>query len=371
MSPNASSVLIRHLLPALLLAVAAPLASAQDSGAVLDGLFAALDGDDRPGCAVMVTYEGKPLYEQGFGLACVEQRTPNTPDTIFRIGSTSKQFTAACIGLLSLRGEVDLDASIETWFPELMSFDPPVLLSDLVHHTSGLPDYVDLLIISGIELEDHATPAEAMDVLAGVEALDFEPGTQWAYSNTNYFLLSQIVERVSGRSLRQFAHDELFAPLGMERTHYQDRWDEVVVGRANGHAPAEGGGFTKSNTRWDHVGDGGVFTSVRELAIWQGFWSDPTRLSEGPALTELMLTRGRLRDGREHDYAFGLAIGSFEGRPLVSHAGGWVGFVAEMLWFPEQNVGVIVLANSAEVLSPSLARDVARKVLGPAPAPGG
>ncbi|MFT7464211.1 MAG: CubicO group peptidase (beta-lactamase class C family) [Pseudohongiellaceae bacterium] len=364
MSPNASLALIRQLLPALLLAAFVPLAAAQDPGEILDGLFAEVDGDDRPGCAVMVTFGGKTLYENGFGLACVEQRTPITPDTIFRIGSTSKQFTAACIGLLSLRGEVDLDAPIETWLPELTEFDPPVLLSDLVHHTSGFPDYIDLLVGSGIEMEDHVTPAETLDVIAGVQQLDFEPGTQWAYSNTNYFLLSQVVERVSGRSLRQFADDELFAPLSMEHTHYQDRWDEVVVGRANGHGVAEGGGFTKNNTRWEQVGDGGVFTSVRELALWQGFWSDPSLLPEGPALTELMLTPGRYRDGREHDYAFGLMVGNFEGRPLISHSGGWVGFVAEMLWFPEEGVGVIVLANSVEVPSPELARRVARTVLG-------
>jgi CubicO group peptidase (beta-lactamase class C family) len=367
-SPRLPGALVLAALVSLVAAFP-PAVSAQDASDVIDGIFEPLDRDDAPGCAVAVTFGGEIIYEAGFGLACVEQQTPITPDTIFRIGSVSKQFTAACVGLLAVRGEVDLEAPISTWFDELTEFDPPVLLSDLIHHTSGLPDYVGLHVADGDELSDHITPAQTLGRLVEVEQTVFAPGSQFHYSNTNYFLLSQLVERVSGKTLRQFAQDELFEPLGMERSHYQDAWDEVVLGRANGHEPRDGGRFAKANTRWEHVGDGGVFTTVRDLAKWEAFWLDPSRLADGEALTELMLSKGRFRDGREHTYAFGLGVLPFEGRNVVTHSGGWVGFVANMIRFPDEQVAIFVLANSNAVPVQDLSHQLARTLLGAAPAP--
>ena len=357
---------VATLLLAALLALA-PALRAQDGAAALARVFADWDGPDRPGCAVAVTYDGQILFEAGFGLADLEQGTPNTPGTIFRIGSTSKQFTAACIGLLALRGELDLDAPVGTWIDELPAFDVQPTLRQMVHHTSGLPDYVELHLADGVELADHVTAADTLERLGRVQQLDFEPGHGWAYSNTNYFLLGEIVRRVSGRSLRAFAHDELFAPLGMTATHYQDRHDELVPGRANGYSRDPGGPWSKHNTTWEQVGDGGVFTSVRDLVRWERFWLDPSLLPEGPALAELMLEPVALEQPGVPAYAFGLMLEPFDGLPAVSHAGGWVGFTAEMLRLPEQKLAVIVLANSSEAQPPQLARRVARLLLGGAP----
>jgi CubicO group peptidase (beta-lactamase class C family) len=316
---------------------------------VLDDVFVPYDIEDGPGLAVAVVHKGRIIYERGFGLANIEQGTPITPETIFRIGSTSKQFTAACIALLALRGEVDLDADLRTWITELSPELPPVSLRQAVHHVSGLPDYTDFHVARGASVDDHITTEDTLELLSEVTELDFEPGQSWAYSNTNYLLMGEVVRRVSGQSLRAFAQENIFDPLGMTHTHFHDRHDELVVGRADGYIQQPGRlgqspVWRKSNTGWDHVGDGGVFTTVGDLALWDANFAD-NQLEGGDELMLLMLTSGRLADGTEHGYAFGLRLETISGRQAVSHSGGWAGFTADMLRFPEQGLTVFVLSN--------------------------
>ncbi len=333
----------------------------EDPFAVLDGLFAPWDRDDGPGLSVALIVDGTMAYERGFGMANLEHAIPNTPDTIFRIGSTSKQFTAACIALLSLRGELDLDADVRTILRELPEWEHAVTVRHMVHHVSGIPDYVGLLAGAGHELEDHTTPEDTLKILVAVEGLQFEPGSRFQYSNSNYFLLGAVVRRVSGKSLRAFAEENIFGPLGMTDTHYHDRYAEVVPRRADGYRRSPfGPGWAVHNTTWEQVGDGGVFTTVRDLARWDAFFYDHSLLADGAALHALMHTRGVLNDGTEIEYAFGLGVGEEQGRRVVAHAGGWVGFVAEMMRWPDDRVTVIVLSNDAGSVRPSaLAKSMA------------
>jgi CubicO group peptidase (beta-lactamase class C family) len=338
-------------------------ASGEEAAGLLDGVFAQWDKPDSPGMSVAVIYDGRILYERGFGMANLEHGVPNGPDTIFRIGSTSKQFTAACIAMLALRGDLDLDADVRTIIPELPAWETPVAIRNLVRHTSGIPDYVGLMVAAGHELDDHVTPKDTLEVLAGADELEFTPGSRFSYSNTNYFLLSQVVERVSGQSLRLFAHEHIFEPLDMDRTHYHDRYNEVVAGRADGYVPEAGGGrWSVSNTTWEHVGDGGVFTTVRDMAKWDAiFYDNP--LEGGPELIEMITSLEPLTDGSASPYAFGLVLGKELGQPSVSHSGGWVGFRADMVRLPERKITVVVLSNCATANPSQLARSVLRMLL--------
>ncbi len=349
----------------LAMALLASAVAAQSPFERIDEVFALWDNDDTPGVALGIIHKGELLYARGYGMANLEHAVPISSRTVFRIGSTSKQFTAMCIALLAREGKLDLDADVRTYLPELPKQAPAVTTRHLVHHTSGIPDYVGVLVTDGIELADHVAPAETLERIAQLDQLEFTPGDRHSYSNSNYFLLSQIVERVSGQTLREYAHENIFAPLGMEQTHFHDQYDEIVPLRADGHEPHVGhpSGWKISNTRWEQVGDGGVFTSVEDMARWDANFYDNRLGGGGPELIEMVLTPGRLNDDSELAYAFGLTRGDFMGHPAVSHGGGWVGFRAEMMRLPDQRLTVIALSNCAVVNPTAMCAEVARLLL--------
>ncbi len=312
----------------------------------VDTIFSRWDDFDKPGMAVGVIRNGSLILADGYGQANLETGLGNGPDVIYRIGSTSKQFTAACVALLALDGKLELGADIRTFFPEFPARDPAITVRHLIHHTSGLPDYIDLQFKAAGSGKAWFKPKDSLAAIAGA-ASEFAPGERFSYSNSNYLLLGEIVRNASSLSLRDFARARIFEPLGMESTHFHDRHDEVVVGRSHGYSPQPEkgrGDWRVDITTLDHVGDGGVFTTIEDLARWDANFKDNT-LGHGPALLELMHTRGRLRDGSELDYAFGLIHGTLRGLKTVHHGGSWVGYRAQLLRIPGAALTVIVLSN--------------------------
>ncbi len=314
--------------------------------------------------SVALIRDGEVVFARGYGLAVMEHGIPNDPATIFRIGSTSKQFTAACIALLVLEGNLNVQDEVRKHFPELRSYGEPLRIQHLIHHTSGIRDYIGLLRLAGHPLEGVA-PEESLVAIARQESLLFSPGERFEYSNSNYLLLGEIVARVSGQSLAAFAQERIFDPLKMSSTHFHDRHDHVVPGRTFGYSPADGE-FALDITTFDHVGDGGVFTTVEDLALWDANFYEPK--VGGPAFLELMHTRGRLNDGTELGYAFGLFLGDHRGHPSVSHGGAWVGYRAELMRFPERRMSVVCLANRGDVNPTLLCARVADRLLEELPA---
>ena len=179
-------------------------------------LFASLRGDD-PGCTVAVGRDGEVVFAEAYGAARLDPFEPMTVDTVVDIGSVSKQFTATAILLLAERGEVDLDAPLSTYLPDLPAWASRPTVAQLIHHQSGIPDYIDLLVDRGfVETGSSPTIADALAALGDVVDLDFAPGTRWEYSNSNYFLLSQVVLAVTGDDLATFLAAEVFEPLGLD-----------------------------------------------------------------------------------------------------------------------------------------------------------
>ena len=160
-----------------------------------------------------------------------------------RIGSTSKQFTAAAIALLAQEGKLSLDDDIRTHLPDMPAYGQPVTIRHLLLHTSGLRDYLGLMALAGWRFDDVSTDQDALDLILRQRELNFAPGSEYLYSNTGYFLLSAIVKRASGRSLREFAQERIFGPLGMKDTHFHDDHTQIVPRRATGYSPGKGGGF--------------------------------------------------------------------------------------------------------------------------------
>jgi CubicO group peptidase (beta-lactamase class C family) len=323
----------------------------------VDSIFSEYDRSDSPGAALGVIKDGELIYARGYGMANLEYGLAITPRTVFRIGSTSKQFTAMCILLLEQEGRISIDADIRRHLPELPDYGPPITIRHLIHHTSGMRDYLTVMSLAGRRGDDFYTDEEVMDMLARQKELNFPTGAQHLYCNSGYFLLSQIVFRVTGKTMAEYAREEIFEPLGMKDTHFHDDHTMIVPNRASGYAPTRDGGYRISMTTLGMIGDGGVFTTVEDLLLWdRNFYTGQVG---GMELIERMQVPGSLNDGTRLTYAFGLGVRQHRGLRLVAHGGAFVGFRADMARFPDQRLSVICLANRADANPSSLALEVA------------
>ena len=349
-----------------LLAAAASALLAQETldpalKARVDKVFAEFDKSASPGCALGIVRDGRMLYRNGYGSANLDFRLPITPNSIFDIGSTSKQFSTMAILLLEQDGKLKIDDDVRKYVPELRDYGAVITIRHLLNHTSGLRDYLTLADLALYDEDDFYTDDDVLAMIARQKELNFAPGTDYLYSNSGFFLLSTIVKRVSGKTLRAFAEERILKPLQMTNTHFHDDHTEIVRNRATGYAPLPGNRFKVSMSTLDMVGDGGIYTSVNDLFKWdQNFY---THKVGGADLLARMQTPSKLNDGKELKYGLGLFVEPYRGLPTVSHGGSWAGFRAELLRFPSEKVSVICLCNLASTNPPQLARRVADVVL--------
>ena len=324
-----------------------------------DKIFAGWDKPDSPGCALGIIQEGRFIYKRGYGMANLEYGIPLTSQSVFRIGSTSKQFTAMCIVLLEEEGKLSVDDNLKKYFPEMPDYAESFTIRHLLHHMSGVRDYLTLMSLTGARDDDFFTDPEVVDLITRQKELNFAPGDEFLYSNSGYFLLAEIVKRVTGDSMRVYAEDKIFEPLGMTHTHFHDDITQIVKSRASGYGRKKGGDFWINMTTLGMIGDGGVFTSVDDLLLWDQNFYDNKLGKANQRQIDKMLTPGVLNSGEKLDYAFGLGISEYKGLTMVSHGGAFVGFRADMIRFPEQKFSVIVLANLGNINPSRLARQVA------------
>ncbi|HEX7252119.1 MAG TPA: serine hydrolase domain-containing protein [Thermoanaerobaculia bacterium] len=323
----------------------------------VDSLFASYDRRDSPGCALAVIHKSATVYTRGYGMASLELQVPISPRTVFDIGSTAKQFTAASILLLARDGKLSIDDDVRKFIPELPDYGATVTIRNLLQHTSGIPDYIDLLLLAGARTEDVVTDEEALHLLVLQPSLEFPPGSAHVYSNSGFFLLSLVVQRSSGQSLGDFARERVFAPLGMEQTGYVHDHTTIVPGHAIGYARSKGGGFRLDSSNWEQNGDGGLQTTVEDLVRWdQNFYDAKVG---GRSLVDTLQSTGVLRSGKPISYAMGLRVDTYRGLKRVRHGGSWAGFRAELLRFPEERFSVATLCNLADASAANLARQVA------------
>ncbi len=309
----------------------------------VDKLFAEFDRPGSPGCAMAVMKDGKFAYRRGYGLASLEYNVPITTDTQFDIGSTSKQFTAASILLLAADGKLNLDDDIRKYIPEIPAYGTTITIRQMLHHTSGIRDYNEMMAVAGFNTEDWTTSFQALTLLSRQKALNFTPGSEFLYSNSGYFLLAIIVERISGKSMREFADERIFKPLGMSRTQVFNDHRQVFAKRATGYSRGDSGQFLVNMSSWEQPGDGAVQTTVEDLLKWDQNFYEPK--VGGESLIRQLQETGTLNDGTALNYAAGLFIGEHRGLRQVSHGGAWAGYRAELLRFPSEHLSVAVLCN--------------------------
>lgn len=324
----------------------------------VDQVFAPWNRPDSPGCAAGAFSKGEALYKKGFGMADLEHGVPITPQSLFYLASVSKQLTAAAIAMLDADRKLSLDDPLRKWIPELpASVVGNVKVRHLVHHTSGIRDYLSLQGLAGKPDNYYTSDDEVIRLLARQKALNFAPGAEYLYSNSGYVLLSVIVKRASGKSLREFSRERIFAPLGMSNSLWGDDHNEIIRNRAAGYSPRASGGWRTNSATLDVYGDGAAFSSLDELALWdQNFYAN--RL-QPPDLIARITTPGVKSNGEKIAYAFGLGAGEYRGLKTIGHSGGFRGYSADRLQFPEQGFSVLVLCNASSANAPALARKIA------------
>jgi len=351
-------MMVRLLMLSLVIISSTSMANNTVEQKAVDAVFAKWDNQASPGAAVGIFKDGKIVYARGYGMANLEYDLPNNENSVFRIGSTSKQFTAACIVMLSEQGKLSLDDRLGAFFSDLPDHMKSITVKQLLHHTSGVRDYLMLSYLKGLGDEDYYTDDDVMKWLSAQKALNFKPGDEHLYSNSGYWLLGQIVKQVAGMDMATYAEKALFKPLGMRNTHFHNNHKQVVKNRASGYAPSsEEGVYEISMTNLDMIGDGGIFTTINDIKIWDDayYQSNVLPASFWKTMTEV----GVLNSGEALDYAAGLLIGEYKGLKTVSHGGAFVGFRAELLRFPEHKFSVAVFANRSDANPTKMAYQVA------------
>ena len=356
---------MRIALGLLISSLAAATAAGQQfpANARVDKIFAEWDKPTSPGCALGVLQSGRFVYERGYGMANLDYDIPNSPKLVYYVGSDSKQFTAASIALLVLDGKIALDDDIRKYIPEIPNYGTPITINHLIHHMSGIRDIYVLMSLGGLRLEDVFSDSEEIALISRQKELNFKPGDDYLYSNSGYFLLAEIIKRVTGKSLREFADDRIFRPLGMTHTHFHDDPGHIMKGRAMSYEQDGRGGYRISYLQnFDKIGAGGLYTTVEDLRKWdENFY---TRQVGGDALQKMIHTRGILNKGDTIAYAFGNNVTTYRGLRVDEHGGSLMGYKAEILRFPDQHFSVLATCNLGTINPGPLAEQVAEVYLG-------
>jgi CubicO group peptidase (beta-lactamase class C family) len=323
----------------------------------VDALFARWDKNNSPGLALTIVKDGKVVHQRGYGMSNLELGRSITASTVFLIASLSKQFTIFCILLLMQGGHLSLDDEIHKHVREVPGFGKKITLRHLVHHTSGLREYLPLATYAGWRSGDIITERDVLHLVSKQKELNFEPGSQFMYCNTGYELLGIVVERVSGQSLRDFAQERLFEPLGMRHTQFRDDYRMLVDNCAAPYSPKRGGGFEYGLVHHGLAGCSNVNATIEDLVLWDRNFYDAK--VGGKKLIDEMHRTCTLSTGQPIDYAGGLRISKHRGLKTVEHSGAHGGFRSVLLRFPNEKFSVILLANSSDVNTSVLARKVA------------
>ena len=336
----------------------------------IDNILAAagLTAGNIPGAAVLVVNDGKILFQHGYGVAALHSKRRIDARTNFRMASCTKQFTAMAIMLLVHDGKLRYDDRVTEVFPDFPEYGRQITIRNLLNHTSGLQDYEDLMSpanpaipVEQIQIHDSGV----LNLLKQQKSTKFAPGSKWAYSNSGYVLLGLLVRKVSGRSFPEFLHDRIFEPLNMSSTLAYVRGENNIPNRAFGYS-LEGQSWkeTDQSPTSATLGDGGVYSSLEDLAKWDRALRRNTLLSKQemqPALTPVKVPDGQVTgpDGLPAAYGFGWFLNPHRGHQRAWHYGETVGFRTTIQRFTADDLTIIILCNRADLNPSALALQVA------------
>jgi CubicO group peptidase (beta-lactamase class C family) len=334
----------------------------------VDTLLKGLIAEREPGAAVLVAKEGRAVYNSSRGVADLQAMRPIDFRTNFRLASVTKQFTAAAVMLLVRDGKLRYEDRLTDLFPDFPEYGRAITVRNLLNHTSGMPDYEELMPATGRSVpveEVQIQDAGVLDLLKRQKAGWFGPGSRWHYSNSGYILLGLIVEKVSGRSFPLFLQERIFTPLNMINT--------LAYVRGKNKVPNRAFGYGKGNGRWSvtdqsptsaTLGDGGIYSSLADLLQWDDALRRHSLLSEPemrPALTPVRVpSKGPTGpDGAPADYGFGWFLNGWKGHARMWHYGETIGFQTAIQRFTDDGLTIVVLCNRADLDATALSLKVA------------
>jgi len=357
------------VLPLLCLLISAVPARSQVSASQIDALFASLKSATAPGAAVLVVHRGRVAFRRGYGVTDLRTLHKINEHTDFRLASFTKQFTAAAIMLLARDGKVSYDDPLTHFFPEFPAYGNSITVRNLLNHTSGFVDYEDLLSKQYPKTPEEKIPqihdAGVLKLLEQQTSVKFPAGTKWEYSNSGYAVLAMIVEKVSGKPFGQFLQERIFTPLKMKNTLAYEKGKNEVPRRAYGHTRKDNSWHETDQSSTSAVlGDGGIYSSLDDLAKWDRALRLHTLLSEAemqPALTPVKPTDGPAKspEGAIVSYGFGWFLDPYQGHPRMSHNGDTIGFLTTIQRFPDDQLTIIILADRTDINPEALALKVA------------
>ncbi|MGD9899502.1 MAG: serine hydrolase [Calditrichaceae bacterium] len=317
---------------------------------------------DSPGGVIAVILDGKVAHKKAYGMMNLDKNLPAHTNTVFNIGSLSKQFTAASLVLLEEQGKISLDDDIRKYIPEFPDYGPTITIRNLLNHTSGITDYDWLTLLTGTAAEGSLTEKSLFDLITRQRQLNFTPGDEYYYSNSGYFLAGLIVKRVSGMTLAEFVSKNIFKPLGMNHSFIFDNPDLNQKNLATGYIAKNKHEYTEEHSfAGNIVGDGGVCTTIDDMILWDSNFI--ANKIGGTNFTKKMYRQGILNNGETIDYALGLQLKKYRGLNIAEHGGFTGGFKAHYLRFPNQGVSVIVLSNLGNINANKLTKQIAELYL--------
>lgn len=317
-----------------------------DTERAMDALFQVYNRPGVPGANVLVVKNGQAVFAKSYGMANLEERIVADTNTNYRLASVTKPFTAMAILILAERKKLSLDDRLTDFFADFPAYGRSISVRHLLQHMSGLKDYEGLIPAGRTtQLKDR----DVLELLQRQEGALFPAGEQFRYSNSGYALLALIVEKASGTSFAAFLKKNIFDPLGMTNTVAHEEGTSTVAERAFGYSQRTNG-FQRTDQSLTSavLGDGGIYSSVTDLAKWDSAL-DAGRLVNRAALEEAF-QRGKLNNGRETDYGFGWQLNTYRGLKCISHSGSTIGFRNFIARFPEQKLTVIVLTNRSSAI---------------------
>jgi CubicO group peptidase (beta-lactamase class C family) len=357
------------VLPLLCLLISAVPARSQVSASQIDALFASLKSATAPGAAVLVVHRGRVAFRRGYGVTDLRTLHKINEHTDFRLASFTKQFTAASIMLLARDGKLSYDDPLTHFFPEFPAYGNSITVRNLLNHTSGFVDYEDLLSKQYPKTPEEKIPqihdAGVLKLLEQQTSVKFPAGTKWEYSNSGYAVLAMIVEKVSGKPFGQFLQERIFTPLKMKNTLAYEKGKNEVPRRAYGHTRKDNSWHETDQSSTSAVlGDGGIYSSLDDLAKWDRALRLHTLLSEAemqPALTPVKPTDGPAKspEGAIVSYGFGWFLDPYQGHRRMSHNGDTIGFLTTIQRFPDDQLTIIILADRTDINPEALALKVA------------
>ncbi|MDB5090151.1 MAG: beta-lactamase [Mucilaginibacter sp.] len=308
----------------------------------MDEIFTAYNHSKGPGCAVAIIKNGQVLFKKGYGMANLEYDIPVSTATIFDVASVSKQFTGLAISILVHDGKIDLDEDIKKYLPDVPAYGQKVTVRQLLHHTSGIRDCFDALVVAGWRWNDVFSFQDVMKMVKYQKELNFKPGTQFSYCNTEYNLLQAIVEKVSGKTYPEWTDEHIFKPIGMDHSCFMEDFSKIIKNLAN---PYDVNGTTYTRDM-QQSGTMSMFSSIDDLSKWVIHFQQA--LADKDPVYVRMVQQGLLYDGTETHYGFGLEIGEDHGLKTISHTGAWGGYRANIKNYPDQKFALVTLSNAAD-----------------------